>query len=92
MVTMWHQIEQAIIAKTGEPFKILEKQPLSAGLSHENLVDSNSKKLNLAFKISNGKQNYFVKLNSKEKLTHFISQINFCCTNWRTIIYNIPRL
>ena len=71
MVTMWHQIEQAIIAKTGEPFKILEKQPLSAGLSHESLVDSYGKKLNLAFKISNGKQNYFVKLNSKEKLTHF---------------------
>ena len=71
MITMWHQIEQAIIAKTGKPFKILEKQPLSAGLSHESLVDSNGKKLNLAFKISNGKQNYFVKLNSKEKLTHF---------------------
>jgi len=68
---MWHQIEQAISAETGEPYKITEKEPLSAGLSSGNPIDVNDQPLNLSFKVSDGNRHYFVKLNSKENLINF---------------------
>ena len=36
---MWHQIEQAISSETNIPFKIKEKEMLSAGLSSGNPID-----------------------------------------------------
>ncbi|QBG34386.1 fructosamine kinase family protein [Litorilituus sediminis] len=68
---MWHCIEQAISAETGQQFNIVEKQTISnGGLSNCNF-DDNDKPLNLSFKISNNEQSYFVKLNSKECLINF---------------------
>jgi len=68
---MWHQIEQAISAETGTPFKIKEKTPLSAGLSSGTPMDVNDQPLNLSFKVSDGVRSFFVKLNSKENLINF---------------------
>lgn len=68
---MWHQIEQAISTETGEFFKIIEKEPLSTGLSSGCSIDSNGQPLNLSFKISNGNRHYFVKLNNKENFINF---------------------
>jgi fructosamine-3-kinase len=68
---MWHIIEQAISADTGEPFIIKEKKSLSASLSSGSTIDANGRPLNLSFMISNGKRSFFVKLNSKENLINF---------------------
>ncbi|MBL4900058.1 MAG: fructosamine kinase family protein [Colwellia sp.] len=98
---MWHIIEQAISAETGVPFKITEKTPLSAGLSCGNPVDANDHPLNLSFKISNAKQSFFVKLNSKENLINFqaeaysLNQLkqltNIACPDVTTIGISLDR-
>ncbi|NQY65258.1 MAG: fructosamine kinase family protein [Alteromonadaceae bacterium] len=59
---MWQCIEQAVVEQTGQKFSIIDKQPISGG------------DINLAYKISDGQNVYFVKLNNKEYASHFESE------------------
>ncbi|WP_019029142.1 fructosamine kinase family protein [Colwellia piezophila] len=72
---MWQCIEQAIGIETGKPFYISQKQEISTrganASSFTNLLDNNEPPLNLSFKISDGKQSYFLKINNKEHLDNF---------------------
>ena len=47
---MWQDIEQAITNETGEAFNIMDKQSISGG------------DINLAFKVTNGDRDFFVKI------------------------------
>jgi len=59
---MWQDIEQAIQSEVGNNFTIANKEPISGG------------DINLAYKISNGQNHYFIKLNNIEHLNHFESE------------------
>ena len=56
---MWQNIEQAITCEVGDFFSIKEKVSISTG------------DINYTYKINNGKDRYFVKLNDKNHLSHF---------------------
>ena len=56
---MWHYIEQVISQQTQSPFQIKEKHSISGGC------------INQAWKISDGRQSYFVKTNQAKKIAMF---------------------
>ncbi len=56
---MWHYIEQVISQQTQSPFHIREKHSISGGC------------INQAWKISDGRQSYFVKTNRAKKIAMF---------------------
>lgn len=60
----WNDISQQIATMTQQKFFIKEKKPLAGGC------------INQSFKISNGAQIYFVKLNTPENLAIFDSEAN----------------
>jgi len=72
---MWHSIEQAISEATGKPFHISDKQAISTGgasaSSYNSLLDNTDPSLNLSFKVSDGQQSYFLKINNKSCLENF---------------------
>ncbi len=59
---MWQCIEQAISAETGETFHVKKKKLVSGG------------DINLAYHLSNYHDNYFVKINKKDHISHFESE------------------
>lgn len=75
---MWQEIEESISRETGELFHITNKQELSTcGLevldnkTHSSHKHTCQTPVNLSFRISNGFQHYFIKLNNKESLINF---------------------
>jgi fructosamine-3-kinase len=68
---MWQYIEEAISTETGKLFRIHEKQAIYPHAANSLAVDDNDHPLNLSFKVSDGKRNYFIKLNKKECLINF---------------------
>ena len=59
---MWHQIEVTISEYLGHSFTIRSKSSVGGGC------------INSAFRISSGEQEYFIKLNSEDKLEMFIAE------------------
>jgi len=82
---MWQCIEEAISDATGKSFCIAEKQFISTGgsnaSSYADLLDNKQPQLNLSFKISDKKQNFFVKINNKN-----------CFDNFQTEAYSLKQL
>ncbi|MEW6995713.1 fructosamine kinase family protein [Colwelliaceae bacterium MEBiC 14330] len=72
---MWHCIEQAISAEIDKQYTIINKHVISNGTNSTTsfhwLLDHKDIPVNLSFKITDGRRNYFVKLNSKEHLIKF---------------------
>jgi fructosamine-3-kinase len=60
---MWQYIEQAIEAETQQKFTIKNKKKVSGG------------DINLCYKVSDAAQHYFIKINTKEHLENFETEI-----------------
>lgn len=60
---MWQQIEKAISQHLGEEFTIKSKSSVGGGC------------INSAFRVSSGKEDFFVKLNTADKLEMFIAEV-----------------
>lgn len=68
---MWHQVEEAISTETQQHFKIKDKQSISPGSNVGNATDNNNHLINICYKITDGKRDFFVKINNKESLVKF---------------------
>ncbi len=70
-MSMWQCIEQAISAEIGKPFYIIEKQVISNNVGNLASFDDKEQPLSLTFKLTDGLQSYFIKLNNKAFFSHF---------------------
>lgn len=60
---MWHSVEKAIEEATASPYSISQKQTVTGG------------DINLSYKITDGNQPYFIKINDKSRQSNFDAEI-----------------
>ncbi len=78
MINLWQQIEQDVSAFTGKPFNIIEKQVIHGG------------DINNAFKVSDGKQHYFVKTNRQRLAYMFEAEARALSELFQTHTIQVP--
>ena len=78
-MSLWYQVEKAITEHTGSPYKISNQQEVSGGC------------INSAYKISDGKSDWFVKTNKASLINMFASEAESLNEMAATNTVKVPR-
>lgn len=78
-MSLWYQVEKAITEHTGSPYKITQQQEVGGGC------------INSAYKISDGKNDWFVKTNTASLIDMFASEAEALNEMAATNTVKVPR-